>query len=57
MGAKYGAEEHEDGIVGGFIGHALAVDDFYKLAIGGDLLERKMHRRHLLEPDGIGKDR
>ena len=33
MGANYGAEEREDGVVGGFIGDALTVDEFFKLTI------------------------
>ena len=40
MGTNDGAEEREDGVVGGFVGNALAVDEFFKLDIGGDLFER-----------------
>lgn len=40
-----GAEEGEDGVVGGFVGDALGVDDVLEFGIGGDGVEVQMHCR------------
>ena len=55
MGTKDGAEEREDSVVGCFVGNTLAVDEFFKLDIGGDLFERQMHDERYPEFYGVGK--